>query len=765
MRVFALVVLFASAAVVAHGASTWLGPAVPPTGMSNLDTILDLRDFISTSKLERQFVQGPLYVRNKANANTDQYPARFGLDASFGLTTVVSEFGKRFSIAIGSDGLPVVAYQGTGNSLRVIKCTNLLCSAVNSPQQPGPATDTNLYTSMTIGTDDFPILAYHTQINVDASNQGQLKVVHCVDIACANTVDVARELEHGNDVDFGRYASIAIGNDNLPIISYWDSDQGVAVIHCKDARCSAHYPRTIVDSTNNGSGTYAGQEGMLTVRPDGMAVIAYRGSSSSYLRTVVVNCSSGSCTVASGPAQQNNCNPLPSCGVDSYISIKTNPADGDRPILAYNRDGGVRVARCANVNCSSYSPAAPVVIDASAEKPSLAIGLDGLPVIAYYDSTAPDNMKVAHCRDVSCSTFDSTTIDSSTDSSSNADTRLAIGSDGFPVIVYRSEGGTDKDKIVHCADVACQLTGSRRVGILGIGDGTATSGVVPSITQGANVGIMGYTDNANSYGIYLSSLLGTTTNAQVDEAGEWAGQFYGPVQVMNPAVGNYYGDLSVASTFTASNGLRASSTLPLPGIDLFGSRGTSGTQAIRGVTSGGIAGYGIQGMSTAASSNEASISLVTHEESQALFGQSNTTYGILGRSNTKNGILAEATASDENIGAHGTSVDYGVYGDAAFVISGDKFGDPATNYVSQPAGVGVFACTSGAVAGHFEGSVRVAGQLDMGVRSQTYVVNSGGSTVIWKFITPDASLTESSLQSIWSACTSAGGCTGSLPTL
>src|SRR6266700_2675732 len=61
-------------------------------------------------------------------------------------------------------------------------------------------------------------------------------------------------------------------------------------------------------------------------------------------------------------------------------------------------------------------------------KSALAIGTDGLGVIAYYDATNAD-LKVAHCSNIDCTTASTTTIDSV--GSVGAYTSLMIGSDGL----------------------------------------------------------------------------------------------------------------------------------------------------------------------------------------------------------------------------------------------------------------------------------------------------------------------------------------------
>jgi hypothetical protein len=94
--------------------------------------------------------------------------------AGTSLTTLT--FGYIYSqpsIAIGADGLPIIASVG---QLNVTHCNDLLCAG-------GDETTTLVdylvyYTSITIGVDGLPIVSYRD------SGTGALKVAHCNDRLC-----------------------------------------------------------------------------------------------------------------------------------------------------------------------------------------------------------------------------------------------------------------------------------------------------------------------------------------------------------------------------------------------------------------------------------------------------------------------------------------------------------------------------------------------------------------------------------------------------
>jgi Calx-beta domain len=96
----------------------------------------------------------------------------------------------------------------------------------------------------------------------------------------------------------------------------------------------------------------------------------------------------------------------------------------------------------------------------------LAIGADGLGLIAYYDLTNRD-LKVAHCSNVPCTSATITVLDAG---NVGAVFGLVVGSDGRGLISY-SDSDILATKTAHCDDLAC-TTATIRVaagGVLAIG--------------------------------------------------------------------------------------------------------------------------------------------------------------------------------------------------------------------------------------------------------------------------------------------------------
>ena len=143
-----------------------------------------------------------------------------------------SLLGLFSSVAIGADDYPIVAYiDNSARSLKVANCNDPACSGGDEQITTIDvgSTDTLTSPSVAIGSDGMPIISYS-----DASNSS-LWVAKCIDFACSEeNVNIYR-------LDTtARYTSIAIGSDGRPVISYCGSikqAEPVKVLRCGTVDC------------------------------------------------------------------------------------------------------------------------------------------------------------------------------------------------------------------------------------------------------------------------------------------------------------------------------------------------------------------------------------------------------------------------------------------------------------------------------------------------------------------------------------------------
>jgi hypothetical protein len=283
--------------------------------------------------------------------------------------------GTDTSLAIGADGLPIVSYKDMTNfDLKVLHCGNVACTSGNQATSvdTGPA-NVGSDTSLAIGTDGLPIVSY-----VDVTN-GDLKVLHCGNADCTsgNQINVADTGPVGSDTD----TSLAIGADGVPVISYYDFDDGdLVVLHCGDAECGSGNVATVVETDQ-----WVGDFSSLTIGTDGLPVVSYRDGTDGDLK--VVHCGDVSCATGNVITQvDTTADPL---GYDTSIATGANGF----PVVSYfdGATNDLKVLRCGNAACTSGNEAEALdTVGNVGRHTSIALGADGLPVVTYFDVTNGD---------------------------------------------------------------------------------------------------------------------------------------------------------------------------------------------------------------------------------------------------------------------------------------------------------------------------------------------------------------------------------------
>ncbi len=175
-----------------------------------------------------------------------------------------NDVGLHTAIVIGADRLPMVSYyDATAGALRVTHCGDLSCGAGNvSTTVDDPAEAAGLHSAIAIGRDGLPVIA-HMQEKVG------LRVTHCGSATCAAGA-VTTLVTAPGDVQ-GYYPSIAIAADGLPVVSH--ASPGTDSLHvsaCADAACTAART-TRVDTLD----VPHGYDSSLGIGVDGLPVVAH----------------------------------------------------------------------------------------------------------------------------------------------------------------------------------------------------------------------------------------------------------------------------------------------------------------------------------------------------------------------------------------------------------------------------------------------------------------------------------------------------------
>ena len=327
----------------------------------------------------------------------------------------LSTSGYANSVSIGVDGMPFsFHYKQDTQDLIFTKCSDVLCSSASN-QTIGSGGDRGSMLSATLGATGYPVVAMYEALS------GDLYWVQCVNSACS-TSDLARI--DGNLDDVGQYPSLNISSTDYADISYYDVTNGdLKVTRCTKANCQNRTTYT-VDSSG-----FVGKATSLTIGTDGLPVMSYFDQTNETLK--VAHCNDAPCSSATltkiGPT-----------AVDIGATSIAIGVDG-LPIIAFYdiRAGDLWTIHCANTACTSSTSATNLRnSDDVGDSASITIGLDGLPLIAYVDSTNLFNY-VDRCTNISCTASTSQWLANTT----GLDTAITIGSDGLPLVTSVGQFG------------------------------------------------------------------------------------------------------------------------------------------------------------------------------------------------------------------------------------------------------------------------------------------------------------------------------------
>ena len=329
------------------------------------------------------------------------------------------DVGGYTSIAIGSNGYPVISYYDyTNSALKVAACTNAGCTVTPTISTIDFGDVVGSESSIAIGDNGYPVISYS-----DSTND-ELKVAACTNADCTLTPSITTV---DSDGIVGRYTSIAIGSNGYPVISYWDNtNSALKVAACTTTDCTGTPTITTVDS----DGT-VGQFTSIAIGDNGYPVISYEDTSSwPGIRLKVAACTTADCTGTPTITTVDSTG-----GVGRYSSIAIG--DNGYPVISYYdmTNDDLKVVACTTTDCTG-TPAITTV-DSTGDvglETSIAIGDNGYPVISYYDSTNED-LKVVACTTADCT---GTPTIMTVDSTGNVGRypSIAIDDNGHAVIAY-----------------------------------------------------------------------------------------------------------------------------------------------------------------------------------------------------------------------------------------------------------------------------------------------------------------------------------------
>lgn len=371
-------------------------------------------------------------------ANGQQWPTKNGTAGAFGTTSTVIDIAllttRNYLRDVPSTASTLNHGSGEGNLTWYVredgKVDSLEAVTPNSAAAPVAAGSVDVYTSIVLDSNGFPVISYQDETSKD------LKILHCGDANCTSGNSIATPDTAG---DVGRHSSIALDANGFPVVSYLDrTNEDLKVLHCGNANCTSGNSIVAPDTGIVGYFT------SIALDANGFPVVSYIGVS--ILK--VLHCGSANCT--------GNSIATPDAAIAADGGHTSIALDGSGfPVVSYFDGTGddLAVLHCGNANCTSdNSLTTPDTGGSVGHWNSLALDASGLPVVGYYDATNAD-LKLLRCGDANCTSGNSI-VAPDTSGFVGEFSSIALDAAGFPVVSYRDTTNLDL-KVLHCGNSTC----------------------------------------------------------------------------------------------------------------------------------------------------------------------------------------------------------------------------------------------------------------------------------------------------------------------
>ena len=299
------------------------------------------------------------------------------------------------------------------------------------------------YTSITVGADGLPVVSYSDAL---ANN---LKFLKCGNVECSSG-NILTTVDEGS---LGRYTSVTM-QGGLPFIAYYDAgNTNLKTVQCGDSACAAGNTFKNVD-TQGTVGYYLDVEAKNS--SDGFPVISYYDETNKDVK--VLKCADASCNPGTSGFTVTTVDAEDNVGQFSAIALDAS----DVPVIAYydftNRD--LKILKCGDISCDPESPGFTVTtVDSDAnvgQYASIVVPPDSRPIVSYhYKDEENESLKVLKCGNAACTSGNAIrTVDIGP---GGLYTSIMIGSDGMPIMSYQAFVNVRDEvlKVLHCADPAC----------------------------------------------------------------------------------------------------------------------------------------------------------------------------------------------------------------------------------------------------------------------------------------------------------------------
>jgi hypothetical protein len=324
-----------------------------------------------------------------------------------------------------------------------------LAAWVASPPGPALASGANViaspdlanvfYSDLELDANGRPVVSYY-----DYSHD-QLKVLHCGDATCSSGNSIAAPDSGLLNLNVQVYQfSLALDVSGNPVVAYPDHQGGIdrlRVLHCGNPDCTSG---NVIAVPVTGGGHFLD----MAIDGSGFPVISYVSTMSTTTSLNVLHCGDANCAMGNTITSPDT---LVSAIWNSSIALDAT----GRPVVSYYDygNGDLKVLHCGDATCSAGNTiVSPDTAGNVGRYTSIALDVNGNPVVSYYDFTNQD-LKILRCGDPNCS---ANNIISAPDTGGNVGgyPSLVLDSLSMPVVSYYDITNHDL-KVLHCNSYAC----------------------------------------------------------------------------------------------------------------------------------------------------------------------------------------------------------------------------------------------------------------------------------------------------------------------
>ena len=343
--------------------------------------------------------------------------------------------GFRSSLKLNSNGLAFISYGDNGDGtndedfwLKYATCNSIDC---NSPILTRIGWRGASQSSLTLNHDGNAVISYYDV--PDARSW----IAVCGDLACSQAnISIT---EYATRDQQGEYSSVAINNNNFPVVSYYDGVGGIrdlALATCQNVNCTVS-DNVTVDAGADITGLYTS----MMLNDSGDPVISYKNGTTKALELAI--CKDAACTVHTLKTV-DHINPI---GSTTSLALDSNGF----PTISYMDDSDryLRIAVCNDTDCTNPTLTAIDNGDIFGRTTSLEINQNLKPVVSYYNQTK-SNLEMVVCN--MCIRPTLTTVDSG--GTVGLASSMALNSRGNAVISYY-DASFKRLKLAVCNDPIC----------------------------------------------------------------------------------------------------------------------------------------------------------------------------------------------------------------------------------------------------------------------------------------------------------------------